>query len=57
VVDSSFLLGTLNQKEELKLSDKQKETLLEKSPEYAQETKKVFDKMFAAVVVATLRWT
>jgi hypothetical protein len=33
------------QEEELKLSDKQKEKLLEKFREYAQETKKVFDKI------------
>jgi hypothetical protein len=41
----SFLVFRDKVQEELKLSDKQKEKLLEKFPDYAQQTKKVFDKM------------
>ena len=41
----SFLVFRDKVQEELKLSDKQKEKLLEKFPDYAQETKNVFDKI------------
>jgi hypothetical protein len=40
-----FLVFRDKVQEELKLSDEQKDKLLEKFPEYAQETKKVFDKL------------
>jgi hypothetical protein len=40
-----FLVFRNKVQEELKLSDQQKENVLEKFPEYAQETKKVFDKI------------
>jgi hypothetical protein len=40
-----FLVFRDKVQQELKLSDEQKEKLLEKFPEYAQETKKVFDKI------------
>lgn len=41
----TFLVFRDKVQEELKLSDEQKEKLLETFPEYAQETKKVFDKI------------
>lgn len=41
----SFLVFRDKVQEELKLSDKQKEKLLAKVPDYAQQTKKVFDKI------------
>jgi len=41
----SFLVFRDKVQEELKLSDEQKDKLLEKFPEYAQETKNVFDKI------------
>jgi hypothetical protein len=41
----SFLVFRDKVQEELKLSDKQKEKLLETFPDYAQQTKKVFDKI------------
>jgi hypothetical protein len=41
----SFLVFRDKVQEELKLSDKQREKLLEKFPDYAHETKKVFDKI------------
>ena len=40
-----FLIYRAKVREELKLSDKQKEKLLEKLPGYAQETMKVFEKL------------
>jgi hypothetical protein len=43
----SFLVFRDKVQEELQLSDKHKEKLLEKFPEYAQQTKEVFDKIAA----------
>jgi hypothetical protein len=40
-----FLVFRDKAQEELKLSDRQKEIVLEEFPEYAQETKKVFDRI------------
>jgi hypothetical protein len=41
----SFLVFRDRVQEELQLSDEQKDKLLEKFPEYAQETKNIFDKI------------